>query len=143
MTKVPVATSITLDTSFEPRTLVIGLTVNGASKAYPFDALVRQSPIIDDLGGLPILVVLGQDKKSVRAYERLVDGRKLEFFIKQEGSAWGLVDAETASEWDFTGKATSGPLTGRQLKKVAVLSDYWFDWKTYHPETSVYELGAR
>jgi hypothetical protein len=123
--------------------LVIGVTVNNASRAYPFDALQKQSPILDDLGGRPIFLVVGDDKKSVRAYERLVDGRKLEFFVKQGGSGLRLVDAETGSEWDFTGKATVGQLSGRQLQKVPVLSDYWFDWKAYHPQTSVYRLGDR
>ncbi len=143
MAKVPVATSSALDKSLEPRTLVIGLTVNGVSKAYPFDALVRQSLILDDLGGTPIFIVIGDDKRSVRAYERLVDGRKLEFFVKPNAAPPALVDAETGSEWGFAGRATGGPLVGRQLKKVAVLNDYWFDWKTYHPTTMVYELGAR
>jgi hypothetical protein len=143
MSSVPVATSIALDKSLEPRTLVTGLTVNGVSKAYPFDALVRQSPILDDVGGVPIFLVVGDDKRSVRAYERLVDGRKLEFFIKPNATTLALVDAETGSEWDFTGKAVAGPLSPRQLKKVAVLNDYWFDWKTYHPTTTIYELGGR
>ena len=141
--RMPVTTSITLDKSFEPRRLVIGLTVNGASKAYPFDALVRQNLILDDVGGVPIFIVIGEDKKSVRAYERLVDGRKLEFFVKQEVSVWRLIDAETGSDWDFTGKAIDGSLSGRQLTKVALLNDYWFDWKAYHPTTTVYELGDR
>ncbi len=143
MSKVPVATSQSIDSSLEPRTLVIGLTVNGASKAYPFDALVKQSPILDDLGGTPILIILGEDKKSVRAYERLIDGRKLEFFIKPDTSPLQLLDAETGSTWDFTGKATGGTLIGQQLKQIPVLSDYWFDWKTYHPDTIVYKLGSR
>ena len=143
MATVPVATSFTLDESLEPRTLVVGVTVNGASKAYPFDAEVRQSPIIDDVGGMPVFLVVGEDKKSVRAFERLVDGRKLEFFLKPGSSSLVLVDAETGSEWDFTGKANGGPLSGRQLKKVAVLNDYWFDWKAYHPNTIVYDLGSR
>lgn len=143
MATVPVATSFTLDESLEPRTLVVGVTVNGASKAYPFDAVVRQSPIIDDVGGMPVFLVVGEDKKSVRAFERLVDGRKLEFFLKPGSSSLVLVDAETGSEWDFTGKANGGPLSGRQLKKVAVLNDYWFDWKAYHPNTIVYDLGSR
>lgn len=143
MAKVPVTTSVALDKSFEPRTLVIGLTVNGVSKAYPFDAVVRQSPILDDVGGVPIFIVVGEDKRSVRAFERSVDGRKLEFFVKQDGPAWKLIDAESGSEWDFTGKAIGGPLNGRQLKKIAVLNDYWFDWQTYHPNTIVYELGNR
>ncbi len=143
MVKVPVATSQVLDKSLEPRTLVIGLTVNGVSKAYPFDALLRQSPIIDELGGIPILIVVGDDKRSVRAFERTMDGRKLEFFAKPGSSQLLLVDAETGSEWDFTGKAIGGPLSDRQLKKVAVLNDYWFDWKAYHPTTIVYDLGER
>ena len=143
MAKVPVTTSFALDKSLEPRTLVIGLTVNGVSKAYPFDALVKQSLILDDLGGVPIFIVIGDDKRSVRAYERAVDGRKLEFFVKPNTTSLALVDAETGSEWDFTGKAIAGQLGGKDLKKVAVLNDYWFDWQTYHPQTSVYDLGNR
>jgi uncharacterized protein DUF3179 len=143
MANVPVTTSATLDKSLQPRTLVIGLTLNGTSKAYPFDALARQSPIQDDVGGVPIFIVLGDDKKSVRAYERSVDGRKLEFFIKPNAAILVLVDAETGSEWDFTGKATGGSLSGLQLRKIPILNDYWFDWQTYHPQTLVYELGTR
>lgn len=143
MIKVPVTTSKATDATLEPRALVIGLTINGKSKAYPFDALLRQSPILDHVGGTPIFVVVGDDKRSVRAYERLVNGRKLEFFVKSDASPLRLVDAETGSEWDFAGQATGGALTGQQLKKIAVLSDYWFDWKGYHPDTEVYQLGAR
>ena len=143
MSKLPVATSVALDKSLEPRALVIGLTVNGASKAYPFEALLKQSLILDDVGGVPVFVVLADDKRSVRAFERVVDGRKLEFFVKPNAASLTLVDAESGSEWDFTGRAISGSLSGKQLKKVAVLNDYWFDWKTYNPRTLIYELGSR
>ena len=143
MVKVPVATSAQIDKSLEPRTLVIGLTINGSAKAYPLDALVKQSLILDDVGGVPIFIVLGDDKRSVRAFERSVDGRKLEFLVKSNTTSLVLVDAETGSEWDFTGKATGGQLSGRQLKKVAILDDYWFDWMTYNPKTRVYNLGDR
>ena len=110
MAKVPVATSVALDKSLEPRTLVVGLTVNGVSKAYPFDALVKQSLILDDVGGVPIFIAIGDDKRSVRAFESRVDGRKLEFFVKPNTTPLTLVDAETGSEWDFTGKAIEGHL---------------------------------
>jgi hypothetical protein len=143
MSKVPVATSKGLDPALEPRSLVVGVTAGGASKAYPFDAVVKQSPIMDTVGGVPIFIVAGEDKKSVRAYERTVDGRRLEFFVKADASPLVIVDAETGSEWDFSGRATTGPLAGKQLTKVAVLNDYWFDWKAYHPDTAVYQLGER
>jgi hypothetical protein len=143
MTKVKVTTSGTLDASLDPRALVVGVDIHGASMAYPFDALLKQSPILDDVGRVPIFLVLGDDKKSVRAFERLVDGRKLEFFVRQGVSPLRLVDAETGSEWDFTGRAITGALAGKQLKKIPLLNDYWFDWKTYHPNTAIYQLGNR
>ena len=143
MEKVPVTTSATLDKALDPRALVIGLNVNDGVRAYPLDALLRQSPIIDELGHTPILIVLGDDKKSVRAFERTFDGRKLEFFAKPNVSSLRLVDAETGSEWDFSGKAVTGTSTGKQLNRIAVLNDYWFDWKTYNPRTTLYQLGNR
>jgi hypothetical protein len=141
--KMPVTTSVAVDRSLEPRTVVVGITANGVSKAYPFDAVVKQSLILDAVGSVPIFVVIGDDKKSVRAFERTVDGRKLEVFVKANASPLTLVDAESGSEWDFTGRSIAGPQSGRRLKRVAVLSDYWFDWMTYHPQTSVYQLGNR
>jgi uncharacterized protein DUF3179 len=143
MVKVRVTTSQPQDNSLAARALVAGVTLNGVSTAYPVEVLLKQSPIIDSVGGVPIFILVGEDKKSVRAYERLVDGRKLEFFAKPQPSPLVLVDAETGSEWDFTGKALSGALAGHQLEKVAVLNDYWFDWKAYHPNTTIYQLGTR
>ena len=143
MTNVPVTTSSIPDATLAPRTLVVGIAVENASKAYPFEAVARQSPILDNVGGVAIILVLGDDKKSVRAFERTLDGRKLEFFVKPDATPLRLVDAETGSEWDFSGKATAGPLAGKELQKVPVLNDYWFDWKAYHPETRVYTLGER
>ena len=130
-----------IDQRLAPRTLVMGVSVGGKSVAYPLTALQKQSPIIDMVGSVPIVIVLGDDKRSVRAFERTVDGRRLEFFQKTENNVLQLIDAETGSTWNFEGKATSGPLSGRQLKKVFVLEDYWFDWRIYHPDTPIYTLG--
>ena len=129
-----------VDKRLGPRTLVIGVSVDGKSVAYPLETLQKQSPIIDMVGSVPIVIVLGDDKRSVRAFERTVDGRRLEFFQKTDGSGVQLIDAETGSTWNFEGKGTAGPLSGRQLKKVFVLEDYWFDWRIYHPDTTICTL---
>lgn len=141
--KMRVVEGVDVDKRLAPRTLVLGIEVGDKSIAYPLDALQKQSPIMDVVGSTPIMLLLGEDKRSVRAFERIVDGRRLEFFQKTEGSAFQLLDVETASTWNFEGKATSGPLAGKQLKKIFVLEDYWFDWRIYHPDTAVYELGLR
>lgn len=132
-----------IDQRLPPRTLVMGIAAGGKSIAYPLSALQKQSPIIDMVGSVPILVVLGDDKRSVRAFERIVDGKRLEFFQKPESKGVELIDAESGSTWNFEGKAIAGPLTGSQLKKVFVLEDYWFDWRLYHPDTAIYEIGPR
>ena len=137
------------DKRLAPRTLVIGVEIGANSVAYPLSALQKQSPIMDMVGAVPIMVVLGDDQRSVRVFERIVDGRRLEFFqqrdqtseSRMDQSGLFLIDAETGSTWNFEGKAISGPLAGRQLKKVFVLEDYWFDWRIYHPDTAVYDIG--
>jgi hypothetical protein len=139
--KMPVRVDAKPDTALEPRALIVGVVAGGKSKAYPFSALEKQSPILDNVGGRDIVIILGADRKSVRAFERELDGKVLEFFVKPDSKE--LVDAETASVWDFSGTALSGVAAGKQLKKIAVLKDYWFDWKTYHPETQLYTLGTR
>jgi hypothetical protein len=143
MARVKVVTRSEAGDALEPRALVIGVRLNKSSKAYPLAALQKQSPVIDTVGGVPVLILLGQDNRSVRAYERTVDGRKLEFFRKAEDALPRLVDAETGSEWDFNGRAASGPFAGRQLQKVPVLEDYWFDWREYHPDSTVYHIGPQ
>lgn len=139
--RMPVRIGDKLDTTLEPRTLVVGVTVNGKSKAYPFSAIEKQSPILDMIGGREIVVLLGGDRKSVRAFERKSDGRTLEFFAVTDSTE--IVDAETGSVWDFSGKAVKGELAGKQLEKIQTLKDYWFDWKNYNPETQLYTLGSR
>jgi hypothetical protein len=141
MLRVPVATQTTEQT-LDNRRLVLGITINGESKAYPFTALQKQNPIIDSLGGTPLVIVLGEDGKSIRAFDRRVEGHEREFFLKPNSSTLRLID-DKGTEWDFTGTATDGALKGKELTKLAVLKDYWFDWKTYNPKTVVYTLGEK
>ena len=139
--KMPVRISSETDKTLEPRTLIVGVEINGKSKAYPFSAIEKQSPILDSVGGKDIVIFLAEDKKSVRVFERETDGKQLEFFVKPDSKE--IVDAETGSVWDFSGTAVSGELSGKQLKKVNNTKDYWFDWKTYHADTQLYTLGSR
>ena len=127
----------------EPRAVVVGVKIGEAARAYPFPLLRQQSPIADRLGGEPILLVVGDDGKSIRVFKGTVDGRALTFARRVGVQPLRLFDAETGSEWDFAGTAVQGSLTGRRLEKVRALKEYWFDWKTYNAETSVYEAGAR
>ena len=141
MLRVPVATQVNAP-ELDQRELVVGITINASSAAYPMTALQKQNPIIDQLGGTPVLIVMDDDGKSVRAFNRTVEGLEREFFLKPNSSPIRLID-DKGTEWDFTGTALSAPNAGRQLARIPVIKDYWFDWKTYHPNTGLYRLGER
>jgi hypothetical protein len=145
-------------TGLQSRDVIVGLTVGGAARAYPWDSLIKQSPILDMVNGMPLLVVVGPDGKSFRVFVSRIDGRDAEFFLQGDEQAaqgaqpdnnkgqkneqatktWALLDTTTASQWNFQGCAVSGQSQGRCLDRVPALKDYWFDWRNYHPDTTVY-----
>jgi hypothetical protein len=117
------------------RELIVGIELEGASAAYPIAALREQSPLNTQVGGEPILIVVGSDGNSVRSFARPeVDGKLLEFYRRPEDGT--LIDS-TGTSWNFAGHATAGPLKGRALESVQNTKDYWFDWNLHHPETRV------
>ncbi len=134
-------------TELKSRDVVIGLSIAGVARAYPWETFAKQSPVLDRVNGTRLLLVLGPDGKSFRVFVSRIDGRDAEFFLKGEDAAdtsaekkaWTLVDATTASQWNFQGCATSGPAQGKCLDRVPALKDYWFDWRNYHPDTTVYK----
>jgi hypothetical protein len=163
-------------TELKSRDVVVGLKVGGSSRAYPWETLVKQSPVVDRVSGTPLLVVVGADGKSFRAFVSRIDGIDAEFFLEgeMEGEAapsaktndakpaaeassgtkassastaapstpakrWSLLDTTTASEWNFQGCAVSGASQGKCLERVYALKDYWFDWRNYHPDTTIYK----
>ena len=143
-----------------PRTVVLGLEHGGATRAYPVDSLRRQGAVVDDVGGLGVVILAAEDGRSLRVFESTLDGRRVPFFVKlgspggspvaaaaaaaaaEAAAARRWLDGVTGSEWDFQGRAVAGPWRGRQLVPLPAMKDYWFDWRTYHPRTTVYLAGG-
>ncbi len=130
----------TSKTGIAPRALMLGVEVGGASRAYPLKRVLELKVVQDRIDGKAIFLAAGPDDKSVRAFWSEIAGvaSEVEFFRAPQGTAGFLLDSATASEWNFQGCAVSGPAAGRCLKPLATMSDYWFDWKLYHPQTTVF-----
>ncbi len=135
--KLPVVISFP-GTPLQSRDVVIGMEMNGASRAYPLDSIVSEAVVQDHLGGTPILLVVGPDGKSVRAFVSRARSADIELFRNTSGQ-WGLTDSSTASQWNFQGCAISGPMRGECLQELSALKDYWFDWRNYHAGTTIYK----
>jgi hypothetical protein len=126
-----------------PRDLMLGMRGFGASRAFPYDRVLKEKLIQDRLGSEPVMVVVGPDGRSVRVYRRRIAGisRTPEFYRAPGDKANTnalLMDDATGSEWNFRGCAISGEAKGRCLERIEAIKDYWFDWRHYNPATSVY-----
>jgi hypothetical protein len=140
--KEPVNVYAPLDARLSPRAVILGVDLGGSEKAYPVDRVIAQAPLHDRVGGMPIVLLVGEDSVSVRAFVARGDSAELELVRPADGPPGTYVDVGTGSRWSFRGEATAGPLTGRKLRPVFLLKDYWFDWKTYHPGTLLYMRGG-
>ncbi len=137
----PTVTPIDPRDSLKPRDLVVGVTAGASATAYPWTTLTAQNPILDSVGGTPVLILLHPDGRSLRCFDRRIGKDTLELFLKAGTDPPVIVDGTTGSEWDFSGVATSGPFAGRRLARVTCLKDFWFDWKAYNPGTRVFTAG--
>ena len=125
------------------RDLMIGVHASGASRAFPYSAIVKEKLIADRVGAQAVVVVLGPDNRSVRVFERRIPGvaGTPQFYRLTDGPF--LMDAETGSEWNFQGCAVAGKLKGVCLARVEAIKDYWFDWRNYNPATTVYGIRQK
>jgi len=128
----------TTKTGMGPHQLMVGVTVAGQSKAYPIEAILAAKLIQDRIEGSPVVIVVGPDGASIRAFAnmKLADGMTLTF-VGGEGDT-AMRDTQTGSAWNFQGCAVEGKLAGQCLKETDAHKDYWFDWMNHHPASAVF-----
>ena len=131
------------------RDLMVGVHAGGAARAFPYEAVRREKLILDQVGSEPVLVVLGSDHESVRVFSRTLPGGGgvADFYRLDDGGSNEngglLVDSIGGSHWNFRGCAADGPLKGACLTVIDAIKDYWFDWREYNPETTVFGKPGR
>ena len=117
--------------------LVIGVSLNGAAKAYPIEIIGYHHQVSDTLGGQPVLVTYCTVCRTGRVYSPLVQGKQATFrLVGMDHFNAMFEDADTHSWWQqATGKAVAGPLKGQQLKEIPSAQMTLGDWQTLHPNS--------
>lgn len=119
---------------------VVGVTIDGASRAYPLRLLNWHEAINDRLGGRAILVSYHPLCDSVAVYDRSVDGTTRRFGISGllYDSNVVLFDRESESLWSqITGAAIAGSAAGRALEALPASLARWSDWLAARPDTTI------
>ena len=130
---------------------VLHVTAGGAERIYPFGAFTDEPVINDEVGGEPVVVMSRSGTLSVldkgtiadsrripsaAAYSRQLDGRVLEFEVRDGG----IADSATGSVWNLFGEAMEGPLAGSRLHPRSRGDHFAFAWLAFHPDADVYGL---
>lgn len=123
---------------------VLGVSVDGAPKAYPLDAMPKGGGIVRDaLAGKEIVILWQPATRAAVAYAASLDGvqgshvDRLEFDTADPSAPF--VDRETNSRFDIAGRAVSGPLKGKTLTWIDSVQCRWFAWAAEYPQTSIYQ----
>ncbi len=119
---------------------VLGITINGVSKAYPVKILNWHEIVNDSIREVFFAITYCPLCGSGVAFDSSIDGQVLSFGVSGllYNSDVLLYDRETESLWSqLLSKAVTGKYRGESLKMLPVKHTTWADWKYLHPATLV------
>jgi len=130
---------------------VVGVSVDGVDKAYPFSVINDALVVNDTVADRPVVVFWGAEDTADAldsgviadaagvgtgiAYDPIVDGRVLTFDALGDSE---FVDRETGSAWSILGKAIDGELAGTELDLITHRNEFWFAWQAFFPDAEVW-----
>ena len=127
------------DPVFEPKEVVVGITIQSASKAWRVADLQDVRLVNDTVGGVDIVIVASPDSRSGRVYERA--GAR--FSTADNGEVSGppsILADSTGSRWNVTEQAlVNADDPGIKLLRIPTTTSFWFGWYQYHPETEIFK----
>jgi len=106
--------------SWQPKSWVVGVVHKGLARAYDWNDLVQRSTLNDTLGGDPIT-------------------------LTSTGSSPGFHVSIDLRDTVWTTADSAGILVGRyqiagNLRRIPAYQEFWHSWRTFHPNTTRYEL---
>ncbi|MEO5979453.1 MAG: DUF3179 domain-containing (seleno)protein [Chryseolinea sp.] len=115
--------------SWKDKSWVVGIFVNGESKAYDWFQLKKERVINDVVGGKPIVLAVADDDQSFIAFERPTS--RSNFTINRD-----TLRAE-ALAYNFAGRNLM--TLNEHLPVIKSYQEFWHSWRTFHPATKRYE----
>jgi len=129
------------DTRLGAEDRVFGVTLDGASRAWPLKSFGERPELRNvTLGAKRAVILWDGQTKTAAAYAPETDGETSEpvtlaVDTSDPKSPW--VDKETGSRWSIVGRAVSGPRKGRRLRWLPGVMVKWYAWAGEYPKTAI------
>lgn len=130
----------------EPRmggkNLVVGIVAGSDRVAIPLERVKRDLSVSTVVDRQAVAAVYDPSSDTVRVVRREARGHTVTL-RRGFGDIYGaptpphLVDEETASRWDLTGKSISGKMRDHRLPLFPYRLQYWYSWQAYFPRSRV------
>jgi hypothetical protein len=119
--------------------LVIGVTIDNESKAYPIEVIGYHHQVRDSLAGKPIMVTYCTVCRTGRVYSPLVDGAEEQFrLVGMDHFNAMFEDSRTHSWWrQVNGEAIVGDAKGKRLEEIPSEQMSLSAWINFHPDTKI------
>lgn len=112
---------------WQEKSWVIGLELDGLSKAYDWIETKTQKIVHDKIGNTPVVIIISADEQSFAAFERPADS--INFIIRNDS----LICSDNAYSLRGVSKKTD------RLTRIKASQEFWHSWKTFHPETQQFK----
>lgn len=119
---------------------VVGVNINGDTRAYPLQILVWHEIVNDNVGGTPVAVTYCPLCFTNQVFNRTVSGQTVEFGTsgKLYNSNLVMYDRTSNSLWSQAlGQAIVGKHSGVKLDRIPFDVAFWKEWKQLYPDTKV------
>ena len=127
------------DPAFEPKDVILGLSVGDAAKAYGVRDLRETRLVNDNVGGLDVVILASPTSRAGRIYESrglifdlpvpVADDRAPHLLVDANGTTWRVTEEALVSESD----------PSQRLSRLPGRTGFWFGWYQYHPDTEIYQ----
>lgn len=127
------------DNKIPSKDLVIGVTVEGESKAYPVEIIGYHHQVRDSIAGKPVMVTYCTVCRTGRVYSPVVDGQAENFrLVGMDHYNAMFEDSRTGSWWrQVNGEAIVGDLKGKHLEEIPSQQMTLAAWMAMHPDTKI------
>ncbi len=123
--------------------IVLSLTHENITRAYPTRILDRHEIVNDTFGETPVAVTYCPLCGSGLAFIRILDGEAVQLGVSGllHNNDLIIYDRKTESLWQqITGQAIAGPKRGSTLQSLPVTMSLWEEWKAANPSAEVLAL---
>jgi Protein of unknown function (DUF3179) len=119
--------------------LVIGISLNGESRAYPIEIIGYHHQIMDTIGGTPIIATYCTVCRTGRIYKSSIEGKNETFrLVGMDQFNAMFEDASTGSWWQqATGICVKGPQKGKKMNELYSQQMSLGEWVKQNPETRI------